>query len=187
MTKSKKKFEKEKNPTGHEQKTRKLAATDKDNMAEAEVMRRKNEKEKKEKEDKVIELYTPSIIPVNQRIYCQRFTPDEKARTMKKDSGIVIVNPATFRKKTSEKEDEEIHLYRYFVCAASADCPVIEDADGKKFKLKKGMEIYKFIPESAIEVDDVMVKDWGLGGMEFVSIHFTEISGVARNIPETAD
>jgi len=143
-------------------------------------VQKKKVEEKKEMEEKIIELTTPSMIPVNQRIYCERVEIDDEDTRIITKSGVELWTPTGYKKPTSEKEYQDIKFFRYYVVAAAEDCPHIM-VDGKAVKISKGMEIYKYIPDSSISYDDVMVRDWKTK-KDYVSIHFTEVSGIDPNI-----
>lgn len=110
----------------------------------------------------IIEIPYNKIKPVNQRIFCIEVDPHEQ----KTEGGIII--PTQFA-LSEAKGGRTRKLRRYFVVDLADDCTI---------PVKRGMEIYPFIPIEAEAWSFPEVYDWEAGKI-YITLHQTEIHGIS--------
>lgn len=131
---------------------------------------------KKEKEEIVIELPTPTLQPINGRIYCIGITQED----VKTKAGIII--PVDFTKIKGE-EKQEWNFKRYFVCAVANDVNInlYDPKIDKERRIKRGDEVSIFYHEDALRYLPAEVMDFG-AKTKFIAFHETEIAGVTPSL-----
>jgi hypothetical protein len=112
-----------------------------------------------------------TLTPTNQRIFCTDFDPGVTVR----ESGIITPGQMTKVDKAGDIQK----MPRFVVQAAAGDA-IIKDEKGEDYLLKRGDEIYPFLPMDAIGRSLEAVFDYGNGEVYF-TFHVTELAGFIKS------
>lgn len=117
-----------------------------------------------------IDIPICNLDPVNGRIY----VIEKPAMETRTPGGIIIE-----RRMQIKKDDRAEGMKRYFVVAWDQ----FEIPEPIRNRLFVGMEVNPFLPQEAEEWSLPRVIDWSTG-LEFKSIHYTELAGISKIKPE---
>lgn len=120
----------------------------------------------------VIKLPHNQVRPVNQRIFCIAIDPGE----MKTEAGIIL--PTTYT-SIEAKGNQKRNLLRYFVVDVADDCDIRFEkmANVAPSKIKRGDEVFPFIPVEAVDFKFPTIHDF-YNHENYIVLHQTELGGV---------
>jgi len=131
------------------------------------------------KKNETVTVPKTGITPALGRILCKPFKAEEE----KTESGIFLLPNLTFGK--NKDKDIAIEQHRYVVVRTGklTDQVHVQQEDGSFRDVRRGDEIYWYVPQNAIGLDWAIVRDWDTGE-ELIMFHETELSGAKELLPE---
>lgn len=115
-----------------------------------------------------ISLPVSAVEPCNGRIYAIAIAP----RIQTSETGLILSTD-----KVNEK-GRSVQLHRYFAIAVAKDVNIGRNGKWwKKTQIKRGTEVFPFLPVGIESYAFPVIKDWVNNGREYCVFHESELMG----------